>query len=84
MAKIRVVVEMFGGTIQGIFTDSDVEMEVVFTENRKHLDGDQEFSVSKGLLMGQCIYTAKNSEKISHQTIDPVFKAAAERAKSRE
>jgi len=39
--KVRAVVEMFGGSVQGVSHDTlDVELDVVFLEDRKYLEFD--------------------------------------------
>jgi len=39
--KVRAIVEMFGGSVQGVSHDApDVELDVVFLEDRKYLEFD--------------------------------------------
>lgn len=79
--KIRVVVEMYGGTIQGVHTDSDVELDVVFLENPKYVDEDREFVVEEGNFKENVVFTHHDEIKAPTADIDPVF-AAAQRRRS--
>lgn len=78
--KIRIVVEMHGGTIQSVQTDSDVELDVVFTESSKYgSEVEEEFKVEAGPLAGEIIYTNYAETKVNKKDLDPVFKAAEKR-----
>lgn len=79
--KIRIAVEMYGGTIQNVVTDSDVELDVVFLEDGKYVldSGDKEFEVQKGPFDGQFIFTHHAQCKVDKADLDPVFEAAQER-----
>ena len=80
---IRVVVEMHGGTIQGVYTDAEgVELDVVFTEARKYLgdSGEPEFEVGgEGPGAGDCVYTHHGSQQVPKEDLDPAFEAARNR-----
>jgi O-acetylhomoserine/O-acetylserine sulfhydrylase-like pyridoxal-dependent enzyme len=67
--KIRVVVDMFGGTIEGITHDSqNVEIDVIFTENRKYSDREEETMVNEDTF----IYSHQMSEP-SIEWVEKVF-----------
>ena len=58
--KTKLVIEMYGGTIQGIWRDNpDVEFtDIVFLEDSKYADSmDDDFRVEGGLWDGQMIYS---------------------------
>ena len=56
--KVNLVVEMFGGCIQGVsFDNKAVEIDtVVFTENRKYVESDI-VEIKSGPAKGDCIFT---------------------------
>jgi len=57
--KVKIVVEMYGGTIQSVFVDNEKVnvTDVIFTENHKYGSGvDPEFEVEEGPLEGDIIY----------------------------
>ena len=56
--KVNLVVEMFGGCIQGVsFDNKAVEIDtVVFTENQKYVES-KVVRVKSGPAKGDCIYT---------------------------
>jgi hypothetical protein len=83
--QIRVVVELYGGLVQQVFTDADVQLDVVFTEDPKYGSDDPaegEHGVKSGPLQGMIVYTHHESEKRLPKHLDPVFQAAAEREKA--
>ncbi len=76
--KVRVVVSMHGGTIDAVYLeqkDQDIELDMVFTENMKYLEGDQEFEIEKGPLAGEGIYTHMEG---SYDPVDEDAAASAE------
>jgi hypothetical protein len=80
--KVRVVVEMYGGTIQAVHTDSEVELDVVFLEDPKYAnetEAEEEFEVEKGAFKGQIIFTNQESQEADAANLDPVFEAAEKR-----
>jgi hypothetical protein len=89
MKKIRIVVEMHGGTIQGVHADAKCadDIDVVFLEDSKYVETDderQEFEVEAGEFEGEIIYTHHGVLKTAKKSIDPVFKAAEARLKASE
>ena len=73
---------MYGGMVQSVFTDADVQLDVVFTEDPKYGSDDpdeREHDVKSGPLQGMIVYTHQTSEKRLPKHLDPVFQAAAER-----
>ena len=83
--KIRIVVDMHGGTVESVCTDSDVELDVVFLEEPKQIAGqdgrgeDDCYEVEGGLFEGQAIYTHYDGTKVEASDIDPVFAKAEKR-----
>lgn len=84
MPKIRVVVNMHGGTIESVCTESDVELDVVFLEDPKYSeDEDEEFLVDGGEFDDQMVYTQYKSTRVDADDMDAAFKAAKEREESK-
>lgn len=89
--KVRVIVEMYGGTIQTVYLekkDVDIELDMVFTESPKYGSGeDSEVEVQKGPLEGSIIYTqlegshipSEENEQVSAELFEGVFDAAQAR-----
>lgn len=79
--KLRVVVELSGGVVQGVHTDSGQELDVVFLEEAKYVgdSGDREYAVKEGPFKDLVIYTHYGSSGAKTEALDPVFKAAQER-----
>ena len=73
--KIRVVVSMYGGTIESVYTDADAEMDVVFTEDHKYLDLDHENEIEINN-NGRYIYTYMDANRTTPKELDIVYKAA--------
>ena len=82
MGKIRVVVSMHGGTIDSVLTDSDQEVEVVFTEATKHIEDEDCFEIASGPLKGEAIYCHHDAQEVRSKELEPVFKAAQKRIDS--
>jgi len=82
MGKIRIVVEMNGGVVQAIHTDSGHSCDVVITENAKYGSDDFETAVETGPFKGQIIYQQERSIAASKEVLDPVFAAARCRQKA--
>jgi len=88
MRKIRVVVDMFGGIVEGVATDSpDVELDIVFLEDAKYGSDDpkeREFPVKKGPYKDRIVYTHGDvADLMKPEQLDPVFQAAARREKAK-
>lgn len=76
---IRVVVRMFGGTIDSVCTDdAGTSLDVVFTEDMKYAT-EEETLVKSGMDKGRFIYTQQESTVIDKKDMDAVFKAAEKR-----
>jgi len=75
--KVNLVVEMYGGTIQGIaFDNKNVEIDtVVFTEKRKYVDSDI-VEIRSGPIKGDCIYTVTAGLLGGPNLFKPVMAAA--------
>ena len=84
MPKIRVVVNMHGGTIESVCTESDVELDVVFLEDPKYSeDPEDKFLVDGGEFDDQIVYTHYASTKVDAEDMDAALKAAQERMEKR-
>jgi len=88
VSKIRVVVEMHGGTIQSVYPDSGQELDVVFTEAPKYLDNEDDMFEVKGnaeagdVSAGDCVYCHHGCTQVSKEALDPAFEAARKRIKA--
>jgi hypothetical protein len=79
MDKIRIVVEMHGGTIQSVATDAGIELDVVFLEAKKYVEDAKTFAVKSGPFKGEVVYSHYSQDDMKPAELDPVFEAAQER-----
>lgn len=79
--KVRIIVEMHGGTIQGVYVDNkNVNVtDVVFTESSMYGE-EKEFKVEDGPLAGEIIYCHHEPQLGGKDLFGPVMKAAEARA----
>jgi len=93
--RIRLIVELYGGVIEKIHQDNpDVEItDVVFLEDKKYLDGDEDrdekgnlrFPVETGAFKGQGIYIHYvGTGMVSTKNFTAVMRASNARAKFKE
>ena len=84
--KVKIVVEMEGGTIRGVYVDSDaVEVtDVVFLEDEEAGCGayGEEFKVGGGPMEGRIVYTHHEALLADKFLFDPVMEAAKARLDS--
>ena len=81
--KLRLIVEMHGGTIQTIYADNpDVEItDIVFTEYAKYGTEEPEFPVDDTVLGDAIIYTHHAGVTVAgDELFEPVMVAAEARA----
>lgn len=81
MSKIRIVVNMNGGTIESVCTDSEVELDVVFLAEASDIEEEDRFEVPGGEFDGKVIYTHYEGTVLPATDIDPVFAKAEQRLK---
>ncbi len=80
MKKIRVVVDLCGGVVQGVEVEqgSDVELDVVFLGELDDTSGhvNEEVEVESGFHKNKYIYSTAQSTQAEVERVDNVFKAA--------
>jgi hypothetical protein len=84
--RLRVVVELFCGSVQSIEVDrDDVELDVVVLEDEKYVTRDDrgEVKVAGGSHDGLVIYTRHGSTRIGRKDLKPVLAAAQQYAKQK-
>lgn len=73
----NVAVELHGGTILGVMTDSPFKLRVVFTEDRKYRDNDNEFYIDDGF--ESFVHSDVEADQVTTEELQPVLTAADKR-----
>lgn len=78
----KVIVEMHGGTISGVYAGDGESLDIVFVEAPKYFDDpDSEVAVKSGSFKGGFVYARESSLLSSQKSLSGVFAAADEREK---
>lgn len=78
----KVIVQMHGGTISGVYAEGNEALDVIFLEAPKYSeDPDSETYVKDGYFKDDFIYTRASSESVGQRSMRAVFAAADEYSK---